>query len=130
MQNDIQEFLDQEIWAVVGASKDPTKFGTKVYHKLKQCGYTVYPINPKLSELDGEPCFPSLSALPVRPDVVSLIVPPQISEQIIDQCAQLGIKRVWMQPGAESDEALMKGRANQMQLIAHECVLVEARSRR
>ncbi|AFM00461.1 MULTISPECIES: CoA-binding protein [Desulfitobacterium] len=127
MRKYIEEFLEQKTWAVVGVSKDPAKFGTKVYHRLKQSGYTVYPINPKLSEIDGEPCFPSLNALPVLPDVVSLIVPPHISEQIVDQCAQLGIKRIWMQPGAESDEALSKGRENHIKLITHECVLVETR---
>lgn len=127
IQDYIEEFLAQKTWAVVGVSKDPTKFGTKVYRKLKNCGYTVYPINPKLSEIDGEPCYPSLSALPTLPEVVSVIVPPNVTEQIIDDCVQLGIKRVWMQPGAESQEALQKGREKGLKLIYDECVLVQAR---
>lgn len=130
MQEYIQDFLDQEIWAVVGVSRDSTKYGSKVYQKLKKSGYTVYPINPNLSEIDEDPCFPSLSALPVLPDVVSLIVPPRVTEQIIDECAQLGITRIWMQPGAESPEALRKGHEKSLKLIDNECVLVQARPRR
>ena len=128
MQEYIQEFLAQKTWAVVGASKDPEKFGNKVYQKLKKCGYTVYPINPKLAEIDGEQCFPSLKDLPVPPDVVSVIVPPSVTEQIINECAQLGISRIWMQPGAESQEALRKGQERGLKLIHNECVLVQARS--
>ncbi|AGA69242.1 putative CoA-binding protein [Desulfitobacterium dichloroeliminans LMG P-21439] len=129
MQNNIQECLNQEIWAVVGVSSDPAKFGHKVYKKLKRSGYTVYPINPKLSEIDGEPCYPSLSSLPTLPDVVSIIVPPSVTEKIIDECAQLGIKRVWMQPGAECQEALRKGREKGLMLVSNECVLVQAQPR-
>lgn len=129
MQGDMQEFLQQENWAVVGVSNDPEKYGTKVYFQLKKAGYKVYAINPKLTQIDGEPCYPSLSSLQLVPDAVSVVVPPKATEQIIDECAKLGIRRIWMQPGSESDTAIQKGDDLGLKLIYNQCVLIQTRDK-
>jgi uncharacterized protein len=125
MQGDIKEFLSQSNWAVIGVSSDSEKFGTKVYFKLKKLGYNVFAVNPKLDQIDGNPVYPSLSALPLVPDTISVVVPPKVTEQIMDECAQLGIQRVWMQPGSENAEAIRKGNDHGLKLIHNQCVLVQ-----
>ena len=109
MPGDIDKALSQKSWAVIGVSNNPAKYGNKVYNQLKKAGYSVYAINPGLKNIDGDPCYPSLAALPTVPDAVSVVVPPKITEQIITDCIDLGINRVWMQPGSESEEAIRNG---------------------
>lgn len=125
----MEEFLQHENWAVIGVSNNPEKYGTKVYFQLKKAGYKVYAINPKLDQFDGETCYPTLSSLPLVPDAVSVIVPPQVTEQIIDECAKLGIRRIWMQPGSESNTSIKKGDDHGLELIYNQCVLIQTRDK-
>lgn len=127
MQGDIREFLNQDDWAVVGVSIDPEKYGNKVYFKLKNAGYNVFAINPNIDQINGDPCYSSLSALPLVPDAVSIVVPPNVTEIVIEECAKLGIQRVWMQPGSENIKAVQKCHDNDMNLIHNQCVLIQAR---
>ncbi|KLU62890.1 CoA binding domain protein [Peptococcaceae bacterium CEB3] len=129
MPGDIQEFLNHPVWAVIGVSLDPAKYGNKVYFQLKKAGYTVYGVNPKLQEIEGERIYPNLAALPVKPDSVSVVVPPKATEQVVQDCITLGIKRVWMQPGSESAEAIRQGGENGLDVIHDQCVLVQTRDR-
>ena len=126
----IKAFLKEKtIFAVVGASRDPRKYGYQVYKDLKNAGYEVYPVNPNAREILGDKCYPSLESLPVKPDVVDLVVPPKITEAVVKTCKKLGIKKVWMQPGSESEMAINFCRKNGMDVIHGVCVMVERRSR-
>ena len=129
MVSNIQEFLSHENWAVVGVSADPNKYGNKVYRQLKNAGYSVYGVNPKLDSLDGDTIYPTLSELPIKPEAVSVIVPPKITEQVVQECISLGIKRIWMQPGSESTEAINNGLANGLEVIHDQCVLIQTRDK-
>jgi len=122
------EFLDKKnVFAVVGVSRDPEKYGYKVYRDLKSGGYTVYAVNPKLDEIMGDRCFHSLGDLPVVPDVASIVVPPGIAELIVHECKELGIKKVWLQPGSESEKAIAFCRENGILALHGVCVMVERR---
>jgi predicted CoA-binding protein len=123
----ISDFVNRRVWAVVGASQDRRKFGNRIYHNLRGAGYTVYPVNPKGGELDGEVVYPSLAALPETPQVVDLVVPPQASEQVVVEAHQLGISRVWMQPGAESQTAIDYCHKHGIQVVHHACAMVHRR---
>jgi len=130
MEELIEEFLDSKnVFAVIGVSRDPEKYGYKVYKDLKKAGYTVYPINPKAESIDGDKCYNSLRELPERPDVVDIVVPPKITERIIKECKELGIKRVWMQPGSESEEAISFCKENNIEVVHSVCVMVERKKR-
>ncbi|CAA7601295.1 CoA binding domain protein [Acididesulfobacillus acetoxydans] len=129
MPGDIQEFLSHPTWAVIGVSLDPAKYGNKVYFQLKKAGYTVYGINPKLQEIEGERIYPNLASLPVKPDAVSVVVPPKATEQVVQDCITLDIKRIWMQPGSESAEAIRRGEENGLDVIHDQCVLIQTRDR-
>ena len=86
----------------------PKKFGYKIYKCLKDHGYEVYPVNPNVAEIDGNKCYPSLSALPVVPAVVDFVVPEAAGLAALDECKELGISTVWLQPGADKPLLLKK----------------------
>lgn len=119
----IDEFLALPIYAVVGASRDTVKFGYKIFRDLLAKGYTVYPVNPRAEDIDGLKCYPSLSSLPMKPDVVDIVVPPKVTEKVVEECARLGYKRVWMQPGAESEAAIEFCNSHGIQVIHSQCVM-------
>jgi predicted CoA-binding protein len=123
----ISEFGDRRIWAVVGVSHDRSKFGYFVFRNLSDAGYTVYPINPKGGELQGSQVYPSLADLPEIPEVVDLVVPPAVSEQIVEEAHRLGLSRIWMQPGAESEMAITYCREHDMQVVSGACATVHKR---
>jgi len=124
----IKRFLDKRnTFAVVGASKDPEKYGYKVYRDLKEAGYQVYPVNPNADEILGEKCYPGLGDLPTKPDVVDVVVPPKITEEIVKTCKRLGITKVWMQPGSESETAIKFCHENGIEVVYGVCVMIERR---
>jgi uncharacterized protein len=92
----VQEFLKQKTIAVVGVS-DRRETGCNAgYHRFKDAGYTVHAVNPRLSEFDGGPCYPDLKAIPHKPDAVFILASPKVTDQMVQQCVDLGIKHVWM----------------------------------
>jgi len=123
----IADFVGRPTWAVVGVSANPTKFGRRIYQDLRRAGYRVYAVNPHETEILGDRVYPNLAALPERPDVIDLVVPPSVSEMIVKEAAAAGIRRVWMQPGAESQRAIDFCRASGIEVVAHACAMVEKR---
>jgi uncharacterized protein len=121
----MQELLKLKNWAVIGTTKDTSKFGYRVYKKLKSKGYNVYPVNPGLDEIRGEKCYHSVTDIDDVIDVVSLIINPKIGIEVLDQVHEKGIKNVWCQPGAESQELIDKAKGFGMNIIVNECVLTE-----
>jgi len=126
----ILEFLDpRNAFAVVGVSKDPQKYGHQIYRDLRTAGLKVYPINPTAIEVLGDKCYPTIEALPVKPDVVDTVVPPKITEEIVKTCEKLGINKVWMQPGSESDVAIDFCKKHNLEVIYGICIMQERRRR-
>jgi predicted CoA-binding protein len=126
----IADFMAQGPYAVVGASANRAKFGNRVLRAYKSKGFTVYPVNPTEPEIEGLKAFPSLGALPEAPRGVSIITPPSVTERIVAEAADAGARFVWMQPGAESPEAIRIARARGLEVIADgSCFLVETHFR-
>lgn len=123
---DVDDFLAQKIMAVVGVSRGGKKFGNVVLRDLKDKGYRVFPINPHAEAIDGQRCYPNLSALPETPDGVVTVVPPATTEEVVKQAWAAGIRRVWMQQGSESEAAIRYCRDNGMTVIDGECILMFA----
>lgn len=123
----IKRMLDLKVWAVLGATDNEAKFGHKIYKLLKRAGYQVFPVNPGLDFISGEKCYPSLAALPLTPEVVNFVVPPKVGEPIVAECAALGIKNVWLQPGANADPVVRAAEQQGLNVIYRSCVLVEMR---
>ncbi len=122
----MKSFLDKgNVVAVVGATINKEKFGYKVYKVVKKAGFKVYPVNPKYQEVDGDRCYASLKEVPEKPDVVITIVPPKVTEEIVRQCKELGIGKVWMQPGSESEKAISYCHKNGIEVVHHACFVVD-----
>ena len=92
--------------AVIGASNDRAKFGNKAVRAFRQQGYIVYPVNPKEKEIEGLPAYMSILDVPVRPQMVSVYVPPPVLVKILPDIAAKGCDELWLNPGAESEEVL------------------------
>jgi uncharacterized protein len=91
---------------IIGASSDRAKFGNKAVRAFQQQGYTVYPVNPKEAEIEGLPAFKSIREVPVRPEMVSVYLPPAVLLKVLPDIAAKGCDELWLNPGTESDEVL------------------------
>ena len=112
-------------FAVVGASTDREKYGNKVLRCYLQNDLVAYPINRKATEVEGQQAYADLSELPEKVENISIITPTPITEKVVEEAATLGAKRLWMQPGAESDYAIQKAEKLGMEVIANgPCLLV------
>ena len=126
--NLIKEFLrKQNVFAVVGVSGNPAKYGHQVYKDLKEGGYVVYAVNPNIDEVLGDQCYHSLNELPEKTDVVDVVIPPKVTEKIVVECRDLGLKKVWMQPGSESEQAIRFCEENGIKVVHDVCVMVKRR---
>ncbi|HAS04840.1 MAG TPA: CoA-binding protein [Dehalococcoidia bacterium] len=124
MQDLIKEFMAQKRFAVIGASDNPEKYSNKIVKDLKNRGYEVFPVNPRLKEVDGLVCFSSLADIPCKVDVVDFVVPPAVTEEVLKQCVGLGIRRIWLQPGSESEAAIAYCRENNLNVVYNVCVMM------
>ena len=97
---------DMKTVAIIGASSDRGKFGNKAVRAFQQQGYTVYPVNPKEAEIEGLPAFKSIKDLPIRPDMVSIYLPPPVLLKVLPDIAARGCDELWLNPGTESDDVL------------------------
>lgn len=121
----IDQFLGCSSFAVVGASEDRSKYGNKVLRCYLQNDRRVFPINPRSETVEGLDCYRDLASIPERVEAVSVITPPAISEGVIQQAAELGIKHIWLQPGAENPRCIELGEEFDLNLIAGgPCLLV------
>lgn len=123
----VDDFLAQRVLAVVGVSRERQKFGNIAYRDLKAKGYRLFPINPNAQNVDGDRCYPNLAALPGPVDGVLIVVPPTETEQVVRDVAAARIRRVWMQPGAESEAAIRFCQQNGIDVVHNECILMFAK---
>ncbi len=122
---DIDAFLSGEEFAVVGASADRAKYGNKVLRVYLQNKRKVFAVNPRGGEIEGLKAYPDLSSLPTVPHGVCIITPPSVTLAVVREAIELGIGHLWMQPGAESEEAISLARENGINVVANgPCVLV------
>ena len=91
---------------VLGASADRAKFGNKAVRAFAQRGYTVFPVNPKETAVEGLPCHAAIADVPGRPDLVTVYLPPPLVLKVLPEIAAKGCDELWLNPGTESDEAL------------------------
>ena len=125
MARRIETFLTSPAFGVVGASPDRNKYGNKVLRCYQQNIRTAIPVNPKASTIEGIEVAASVAELPAGVESISIITPPAVTYNIVEQAIEKGIKNVWMQPGAESHDAVRLAEENGLNVIADgSCVLV------
>src|SRR5882757_5187268 len=92
--------------AIIGASTDRSKFGNKAVRAFVRQGYTVYPVNPKETQIEGLPVYKNISEVPVRPNLISVYLPPPVLLKVLPDIAAKGCDELWLNPGTASDEVL------------------------
>ena len=124
MQELIKEFMSQKRFAVVGATDNTEKYGNQIFKNLKKRGYEVYLVNPRLKEIEGTKCYATISEVPAKIDVVDFVVPPAATEVILKECQALGLNRIWLQPGSESEAAIAFCHENKLKVVHDVCVML------
>jgi uncharacterized protein len=129
----VQDFLTQKKIAVVGISDRRETGCNAAYRRFKEAGYSVSAVNPRLTTYEGAPCYPDLKSIPEKPEAVFILANPKVTEQIVQQCVDLGIRRVWMhcmmgtKPGlaagmtSVSQDAVKMCRENNISVIPGAC---------
>ena len=123
------EFLSKRRVAVTGVSRDPKAHGSNfVYQRLRDRGYEVFAVNPNADEVEGDPCYHDLRSIPGGVDAVVIGTRPEIAEETMRECAELGIGYVWMHrsygAGSVSRAAADYGRRQGIAVIDGGCPLM------
>ena len=103
--------------AVIGASSDRNKFGNKALRGFQRAGYKVVPVNRNENEIAGLKVYSSVLDVPVKVDIATIYVSPEIGEKIVKEVAQKNIPELWINPGAESAELMMRAKEFGLQTV-------------
>lgn len=123
--NSIENFLAAKNYAVACALARTHKDGYKVFKSLLTSGRETYPLNPVTEEIEGHKTYPKIADPPVVPEALSIITPLAVTRQVVADAIAAGVKHIWMQPGAEDDQASKSARQADINVIDHgSCVLV------
>lgn len=124
----VATFLRGRRFAVAGVSRSGRQPSNAILKRLRECGYEVFAVNPAAQEIGGEPCYPDLNAVPGPLDGVIIATHPARASEIVQQCAALGISRVWFHrsfgDGSVSPEAIAMCRANGIDPIVGGCPMM------
>ena len=124
----VAAFLQGRRFAVAGVSRNPAQPANGIFRKLKRSGYEVVPINPKTSEVEGTKCYAGVAAIPGTLDGVVIATAPSASIDVVRQCADCGVKRVWFHrsigEGSVSDDAVRECHARRIDCIVGGCPLM------
>ncbi len=126
----ISHLLQAKTIAVIGLSDDPGKPSHYVSAYMQAHGHRILPVNPALGSVLGESCYPSLAALPVKPDLVNVFRLPRYIPPIVDEMIALGLPALWVQQGLLHHEAAAKAEAHGIKVVMDRCIMVESRRHR
>jgi len=121
----IEEFLSQKRIAMAGISRDPANLSVKLFEELCRREYDVVPVNPNAVELQGKRCFARVQDIQPPVEAALLMTSPDVTESVVHDCAEAGIRRVWMYrgtgKGAVSAKALAFCQERGIQVVPGEC---------
>jgi hypothetical protein len=121
----VEDFLAQKRIAIVGVSRNPKDFSASLFQEFTRRGYDVVPVNPKATEVLGQPCFARVQDIQPPVDAVLLMTSPEVTESIVSDCAQAGIRRIWMYratgKGAVSSQALAFCEEHGIRVVPGQC---------
>ncbi|MBP7842552.1 CoA-binding protein [Candidatus Woesebacteria bacterium] len=110
--------------AVIGVSADSEKYGHRIFRDLIDSNYSVVGVNPKGGTILGQKIFTSLEEIPEKPELLLIVVPPNVGMSVLQTAVKLDITDVWLQPGAQSDELLQFALDNNLRLTHTDCFMV------
>jgi predicted CoA-binding protein len=126
MKDAASDFLAHRRVAVTGVSREPASHGSNVvYKRLRDRGYEVFAVNPNADEVEGDPAYRDLRSIPGGVDAVVIATRPELAEDTMRECADLGINHVWMHrsfgAGSVSETATRYGREHGITVIDGGC---------
>lgn len=121
----IESILDYKTIAIVGISDDPERPSNFVARFLKEHGYKIIPVNPKLTKWKGEKCYPDLLSIPEKVDIVDIFRRSEAIPPIVDEAIAIKAKVVWMQEGIINEEAAAKAREAGIEVVMDKCTKKE-----
>jgi uncharacterized protein len=130
MQQATKNFLSFKNIAVAGVSRTKENAANLIYRKLRAEGYKVFAVNPNATTVEGDTCYSSLKAISEKSEGVVIVTKPEVTNQIVKDCAALGIKNVWMHKGIDSktasvsDEAVKFCHENNINVIPGACPMM------
>jgi len=131
LESKVHEFLDQKRIAVAGVSRnnDQHPAANLIYQRLKKLGREVFAVNPHLQTFEGDPCYPDLQSIPGGIDGVVIVTRPEVTQRIVHDCADAGVRRVWMHQSlakgsSVSPEAVEFCRQHGISVIAGACPMM------
>jgi predicted CoA-binding protein len=129
LEETVRDFLAQSRVAVAGVSRTKTdEAANLIYRKLRDRGYEVFPVNPHADHVEGDHCYPDLAAIPGGVGAVVIATHPEVSPEVMRQCVELGIDRVWMHrsfgQGSVADEAVALGEEHGIRVIPGGCPMM------
>jgi len=122
----VDNFIGKKNIAFVGLSRKGNQFSNSVYKELSKKGYTFFPVNPGADEIGGVKCYPDLAAVKDKVDAALVMTPASQVPAVLESAAENGIKNVWVQQGAESEEAEKIGKEKGIDLVSGECIMMFA----
>lgn len=126
MKQNIIDFVQAKRIAVMGVSRSGKKFGNSIYTEMKSRGYQMVIIHPEAKEINGEPCYPSLAAVDGKIDGVLICVQPRQAAQALRDSVAAGIKKIWIQQGADSPEVRAAAKELDVDPVTGKCILMYA----
>ena len=124
----VREFLGRKRIAVAGVSRGGALPANAIYKKLRGAGYDVFAVNPAAIEVEGARCYPTLRAIPGGVEAVVIATPPEAADALVHECADLGIRHVWMHrsfgQGSVSASAAALGREKGLSVIDGACPMM------
>ena len=123
-KQNIDDFFNQKSYAFVGVSRKEKHFPNELYNELKKKDFNLLPVNPKMEEFQGEKCYPEIGLLPDKVDAAILTTPKAETLKVVQQVHDAGIKHVWIQQGAHTNEAIEFAEEKEMNVIANKCLFM------
>jgi len=123
-RSEIQKLLAKVI-AVVGYSDKPYRTSYRIGQYLRSAGYKVYPVNPTVAEIDGEPSYPDLAAIPDPIDIVDVFRRSEYLSAIVDEAIAVGAKAIWAQLGVVDHNAAQRAEAAGLKVVMDRCIMVD-----
>lgn len=123
---EVQDFVSQTVFALVGASRTGKGFGSSLLKELLSKGRRVLPVHPEAAQVGGLPAVRRLADLAEPVGGLIVVVPPTEAVGVVRDAIAAGIRRIWLQQGAESDEAVRLARQAGVSVVAGHCLLMFA----
>ena len=122
----IDDFINLKRIAVVGMSRSDKKFGNMAAKELKAKGYEIFSIHPEAQEIDGLTCFPNLKSLSGKVDGVWISIPPAKVSAVLEEATEIGLKNIWLQQGAWSNEVQETINLLDLSVVSKKCIMMYA----